>query len=145
MSQGIFMRDLGTCILLASVVGFPHAFICLHVCNHTLMCTLHVYKSTVQPVAGHSLFLDIQVVPLFLKEFTCLYVQISATPLPDHAHIFRQYLQHMYVCIHMRWDVREAKDQSYDLGSICPCTRLRHHKILAIDINDQVEMWPVAT
>ena len=38
----------------------------------------------------------------------CLHVQISATPLPGYARTFHQYLQHTYVCIHVRWDVREA-------------------------------------
>ena len=83
------------------------------------MCTVHVYKPTVRPVAGHSLFLDIQVVTILLKEFTCLQVQISATPLPGHARIFQQYMQHTYMCIHVRWDVGEAIN-----GLICIIFRL---------------------
>ena len=47
---------------------------------------------TVRPVASRSLFLDIQVVTLLLKDFSCLHVQISATLLPGHAHISQQYL-----------------------------------------------------
>ena len=39
-----------------------------------------------------------------------VHVQISTTPLPGYSHIFQHYLQHTYVCIHVRWDVREALD-----------------------------------
>ena len=35
-------------------------------------------------------------------------MQISATPLPGYAHIFQQYLQDTYECMHIRWDVKEA-------------------------------------
>ena len=52
------------------------------------------------------MFFDIQVVTLLLKEFTLF--ATSASPLPGHACIFQQYLQHTYVCIQVRWDVREA-------------------------------------
>ena len=72
-------------VLPIKLQGLPVAY-------HTLTCTLHVYKPTVQPVAGCSLFLDIQVVTLLLKEFTCLNVQISATSLPRHAHTLYLYL-----------------------------------------------------
>ena len=51
------------------------------------------------------MFFDIQIVT---KNFHCLQVEISATPLPGHSRVFQQYLQHTYVCIHVRWDVREA-------------------------------------
>ena len=68
MSQGKFTRGLGMCILLASVLHVSlHG---LHMPYDTLTCTLHVYKPTVQPVASHSLFLDIQVVTLLLGGFT---------------------------------------------------------------------------
>ena len=73
---------------------------------HTPMCTLHVYKPTVQPVGSVSLFLDIQEVTLLLKEFTCLHVQMSATPLPGHAHFSTIFVAHVHV--YVRWDVREA-------------------------------------
>ena len=39
---------------------------------HTLTCTLHVYKPTVQPVASRGLFLDIQALTLLLEQFTLL-------------------------------------------------------------------------
>ena len=45
---------------------------CLHVLEDTLMCTLHVYKPTVQPVASRRLFFDLQVVTIWLVEFTLL-------------------------------------------------------------------------
>ena len=51
------------------------------------------------------MFFDIQVVT---KNLHCLQMQISATSLPGHARIFQQYLQHTYVCTHIRWDVTEA-------------------------------------
>ena len=51
------------------------------------MCTLKVYKPTVQPVASRRLFFDLQVVTLLLVEFTCLHVQISTTPLPGYVYI----------------------------------------------------------
>ena len=48
-------------------------------------------------------------------------MQTSATPLPGHAHIFQQYLQHTYVCIHIRWDVREALTVGYQNDILlCP-------------------------
>ena len=56
------------------------------------MCTLIVYKPIVWPVAS---FLDIQEVILLLGAWEnthCLYMQITATPLPGYAHIFQQYL-----------------------------------------------------
>ena len=86
------MKDLCTCILLASVVGFLIYLHSLHIFYHTLTCTLHVYEPTVRPAAGCSQFRDIQVVTLLLKKFTCLHMQISAIPLPSQAHILQQYL-----------------------------------------------------
>ena len=55
---------------------------------HTLICTLYVYKPTVLPVASGSLFLDIQLVTLLLKEFT-LFARANLCCL-GHAHIFQQ-------------------------------------------------------
>ena len=89
------------CILLASVLGFPHLL--------TLFARVLSY-TRVYLVAGRSLFLDIQVVTILLKEFTFWHEQISATPIPGHVHIFQQYLQHTYMSIHIRWNVREAYD-----------------------------------
>ena len=40
-----------------------------HMLYDTLMCTLHVYKLSVLPVANHSLFLDIPVMTLLLGEY----------------------------------------------------------------------------
>ena len=41
---------------------------------------LHIYKPTALPIAGRSLFLDIQVVTLLLKEFSCFNVQNLCYP-----------------------------------------------------------------
>ena len=71
-------------------------------------CTLRGYKPTVRPVASRNLFFDLQEVTLLLGEYTLFALQISTTPLPGYVHIFQQYLQHTYVSIHIRRDVREA-------------------------------------
>ena len=70
MAQGKFMRGLGMCVLLPSVVSVPHDFKSL-VCffYRVCMCRMlhsHVYKPTAWPVASCSLFLDIQEVTLLL-------------------------------------------------------------------------------
>ena len=72
------------------------------------MCTLRVFKPSVLPVASRNLFFDLQEVTLLLGEYTLFALQISTTPLPGYVHIFQQYLQHSYVSIHVRRDVREA-------------------------------------
>ena len=71
------------------------------------MCTLHLYKPSLRPVACCSMFLNIQVLTLLLGEYI-LHVQISTVPLPGYSNIFQHYLQHTYVCIHLQWDVRES-------------------------------------
>ena len=63
----------------------------------TLMCTLHLYTPSVRHVARHGLFFDAQVLTLLFGEYTLYYV-----------HVFQQYLQHSYMCIHVQWDAREA-------------------------------------
>ena len=35
-------------------------------------------------------------------------MQIFSTPLPGYAGVFQQYLQHIYMCIHIQWNVRET-------------------------------------
>ena len=50
-------------VLHVLLTGFSRA-------GRYFMCTLHVYKSSVWPVASCNLFLDIQVVTLLLREFT---------------------------------------------------------------------------
>ena len=54
-------------VFLVSVAGDSHV---LAGFAHTLACALHVYKPTVQPVASHCLFLDIQVATLLLGGFS---------------------------------------------------------------------------
>ena len=44
------MRDLGTCVLLASVVSAPHDIKCLAYFLTGRMIHSHVYKPTVWPV-----------------------------------------------------------------------------------------------
>ena len=73
---------------------------------HTIVCTLHVCKPTVWPVASLSLFLNIQVVTLLLENSPCLHVQISTTPLPGHAHIFQQYCMHAETNVHASFHSR---------------------------------------
>ena len=61
----------------ASVVGSPHLltlFACAVRCTHVYLACI---KLTVQSVAAHRLFFDLQVVTLLLVELTCLHVQIS--------------------------------------------------------------------
>ena len=68
------------CVFPVSVAGAPIHLNGLHVPYDTLMCTLHLYKPTVQPVASRSLFLDIQVVALLLGEYTlfaCVYTSTT--------------------------------------------------------------------
>ena len=68
---------------------------------HTLTCTLHVYKPSVQPAASNSLFLDIQGVTLLLRQFT----------LFAHANLYypttslRSDFSIIFVA---HWDVREV-------------------------------------
>ena len=73
----------------------------LHVPYDTLMCTLHVYKPTVRPVANRSLFLDIQEVTLLLGEYTLFARTNLYYPNTRLPHIFQQYSQHTYVYKHM--------------------------------------------
>ena len=40
-------------------------------------------------------------------------MQTSTTPLPGYIHIFQQYLQHTYLSIHVRRDIREALSLYY--------------------------------
>ena len=59
---------------VANVAGAPHSLAGVaHAESYTklvlYLCTLYVYKPTVQPVTGHSLFLDVQVVTLLLGEY----------------------------------------------------------------------------
>ena len=78
------------------------------------MCTLHVYKTTVRPVASSSLFFDLQVVTLLLAECTLF---ARANPLPGYVYIFQQYLQHTCVYIHVRWAARAALSVSCKFGN----------------------------
>ena len=78
--QGKFTRGLGTCILLASFVGFPHLLTLLVLLYHTLTCTLHVYKPTVRPVARHRLFFDIQVGGTLVEKIHLVYTCKSLLP-----------------------------------------------------------------
>ena len=67
------------------------------------MCTLHVYKSTKQPVASR-LFLDIQVVTLLLGEYT-LFAQGNLYYPTTRLHSY--YFSTIFVA-HERWNIREA-------------------------------------
>ena len=93
------MIDLRKCILLASVVGSPHLltlFACAVRYTHVYLACI---KLTVQSVATHRLFFDLQVVTLLLVEFSCLHVQISTTLLPGYVCIFQQYM-HTLKCVY---------------------------------------------
>ena len=58
-------------------------------------------------VASRSLFFDVQIMTHLFGKCT-LFACAKSIPLPGYAHIFQQYLEHPYLCIHVRWDVREA-------------------------------------
>ena len=61
------LREAWTCAFSLLVLHMlPIHLQGLHLTYDTLACTLHVHKLTVQPVASHSLFLDIQVVTLMV-------------------------------------------------------------------------------
>ena len=74
----VLTRDFGTCILFA------------------LMCTLHVYKPTVRLVASSTLFLDIQVMTLLLREFT-LFANFSYPTTRPQLYFSTIFVAHLHV------------------------------------------------
>ena len=103
------LREAWACAFSLLVLQvLPIHLLALYVLYDTLTCTLHVYKPTIQPVANHSLFLEIQVVTLLLGEYTLFAranLNIPTTRLP---YIFQQYSQHTFMHVHIQHDVREA-------------------------------------
>ena len=87
------IRETWACASSLPVLQVLHIYLqSLHMPYHTFMCTLQIYKSTVQRLASHSLFMYIQIVNNCLNNSPYLHMQISTTPLPGYTHIFQQYL-----------------------------------------------------
>ena len=78
---------------------------------HTLMCTLHVYKPIVWPVASRSLFLDIHVVTLLLGQltlFACANRYYPTTRLRTYFSTI--FVGHLYVYTHTMGCERSLKE-----------------------------------